>query len=114
MWLFVYGTLKRGFRNHGWLRGAAFHGEAQTSPGYALRSLGSYPGLTTASGDDRVSGELFAVSDALLAELDVLEGAEYRRDEIALASGLCAQAYVLVDPAAAPTVIPDGCWREPG
>ncbi len=86
--LFVYGTLKRGGSNHGYLAGQRFLGTAQTPPGYTLYSLGSYPGLVPLPTDTvGVTGELWSVDSACLARLDVLEGlAEgvYRRAPIHL------------------------------
>lgn len=73
--LFVYGTLKRGGSNHGWMEGQTFLGEAITAPGVTLYSLGDYPGLVVEPADrDGVSGELWAVDDAALARLDEFEG----------------------------------------
>ncbi len=43
--LFVYGTLKRGCRNHRHLAGQAFVGPARTAPGFTLYDLGGYPGI---------------------------------------------------------------------
>lgn len=86
--LFVYGTLKRGGSNHGFLAGQRFLGTAQTPPGFTLYSLGSFPGLVALPTDTRgVTGELWSVDSACLARLDVLEGlAEgvYRRAPISL------------------------------
>jgi gamma-glutamylcyclotransferase (GGCT)/AIG2-like uncharacterized protein YtfP len=73
--LFVYGTLKRGGSNHGWLEGQVFLGEARTEPGVTLYSLGEYPGLVADPADrEGVTGELWAVDDAALARLDRFEG----------------------------------------
>ncbi|MBA4067672.1 MAG: gamma-glutamylcyclotransferase [Isosphaera sp.] len=73
--LFVYGTLRQGQRNHARLAGQAFLGDAATAPRYRVLDLGPYPGLVP---DDAagvvVSGELWAVSDGCLAELDDFEG----------------------------------------
>ena len=87
--VFVYGTLKRGGRNHAYLAGQKFIGEARTSPGYTLYSLGNYPGMvrsTEATGD--VSGEIWEVDATCLVGLDQLEGvaeALYERVSITLA-----------------------------
>ena len=73
--VFVYGTLKRGERNHRLLAGQEFLGPAATAPRYRVADLGPYPGLVR---DDRnglaVVGELFAVSECCLGELDDFEG----------------------------------------
>lgn len=88
--LFVYGTLKRGGSNHVFLRGQRFIGEARTAPGFTLYSLGDYPGMVRAPGDTAgVTGELWAVDDACLAELDRLEG---------LDEGLYERIDVLLEP----------------
>lgn len=87
--LFVYGTLKRGGSNHLFLRGQRLIGEARTAPGFTLYSLGDYPGMVRAPGDTAgVTGELWAVDDACLAELDRLEGLDeglYERIDVLLA-----------------------------
>jgi gamma-glutamylaminecyclotransferase len=73
--VFVYGTLKRGGDNHHYLAYQQFLGVAQTPPGYTLYSLGDYPGMVRAPDDTAgVIGELWAVDDACLKELDLLEG----------------------------------------
>ncbi len=73
--LFVYGTLKRGGANHGWMAGQTYLGEAITGPGMTLYSLGDYPGLVAEPSDrEGVRGELWAVDDAALARLDEFEG----------------------------------------
>ena len=73
--VFVYGTLKRGGSNHGLLAGQTFVGVARLAAGFALYSLGEYPGLVAEAGStDRVTGEVWAVDDAALARLDELEG----------------------------------------
>jgi gamma-glutamylaminecyclotransferase len=72
--LFVYGTLKRGLRNHHLIAAQEFLGEASTEPKYRVIDLGTHPGLVV---DERnglsIHGELWAVSDACLAELDAFE-----------------------------------------
>ena len=87
--LFVYGTLKRGGANHGWLDGQTLLGPARTGPGVTLYSLGEYPGLVTEPSDrDGVVGELWAVDAACLARLDAFEGVPeklYARESVRLA-----------------------------
>jgi len=73
--VFVYGTLKRGERNHHFLTGQQFLGAAQTAPGFTLYALGDYPGMVrSADPTHDVTGELWAVNAACLAKLDELEG----------------------------------------
>jgi gamma-glutamylcyclotransferase (GGCT)/AIG2-like uncharacterized protein YtfP len=92
--VFVYGTLKRGGSNHVFLRGQKFLGPVRTAPGYTLYSLGDYPGMVRAPGDTAgVTGELWSVDDACLAELDRLEGLDeglYERIDVLLAPNVLA------------------------
>ncbi|HEY1648622.1 MAG TPA: gamma-glutamylcyclotransferase family protein [Terracidiphilus sp.] len=96
--VFVYGTLKRGCRNHRVLQSAVFLGEACTEPVYLMVDCGSYPGLVRA-GDARrgqaIYGELYRVDEELLAALDAFEDAprEFVRDSVRLRDGVCAEAY---------------------
>jgi gamma-glutamylaminecyclotransferase len=98
--IFVYGTLKRGCRNHSFLRAARFVGEAWTEPGYRMVRCGGnpypYPGLVRVDRGERVFGELYRVDGALLAALDRFEDApnEYERAAIRLSDGGEAQAYL--------------------
>ena len=86
--LFVYGTLKRGCRNHHHLAGQSWVGVARTAPGYRLYDLGGYPGLAVFAEDRTgVSGEVWSVEPAALQRLDAFEGVHtglYRRGPIAL------------------------------
>lgn len=103
--LFVYGTLKRGGSNHAFLAGQKFLGEARTQAGFTLYSVGDYPGMVRAPGDTAgVTGELWVVDDACLAELDRLEGLDeglYERADILLQPNpiaAAAQAYLYLRP----------------
>jgi len=77
MLIFVYGTLKRGHSNHGYLRGQTFVDLAMTQPRYRLHDLGGYPGmvLDTSHGTS-IHGEVWDIDDACLKQLDELEGTE--------------------------------------
>jgi gamma-glutamylcyclotransferase (GGCT)/AIG2-like uncharacterized protein YtfP len=87
VWLFVYGSLKRGERHHAELRGAAFMGKARTVEGYGLEAIGEYSALVERPGwVGSVSGELFEVDEPLLRLLDQFEGDDYRRGVVRLAS----------------------------
>jgi gamma-glutamylcyclotransferase (GGCT)/AIG2-like uncharacterized protein YtfP len=86
--IFVYGTLKRHGSNHRFLAGQQFVGEARTAAGYALYSLGDYPGMVRSSDPAHfVTGEVWQVNPAGVAELDKLEGTDeglYERVSISL------------------------------
>lgn len=86
--LFVYGTLKQGYSNHGHLAGQTRVGTARTVPGYRLYDLGGYPGLVSFPTDTAgVVGEVWSVDADALARLDHFEGVHeglYRREPIRL------------------------------
>lgn len=70
--LFVYGTLRRGGRNHHLLEGADYKKEAQIA-GYMMWSFGSFPGVVSASPNQVIRAELYHVDEGLLARIDRLE-----------------------------------------
>lgn len=72
--LFVYGTLKSGLSNHGWMRGQTFLGRAVTAPRYRMHDLGGYPGMVETGVGVPIEGEVWEVDAACLRRLDVLEG----------------------------------------
>jgi gamma-glutamylaminecyclotransferase len=88
--VFVYGTLKSGGSNHDFLTGQTFLGASRTLPGFTLVSLGDYPGMIPSPADrEGVTGEVWAVNDTCLRELDRLEGVTeklYRRAPVPLAA----------------------------
>jgi gamma-glutamylcyclotransferase (GGCT)/AIG2-like uncharacterized protein YtfP len=101
--VFVYGTLCRQGSNHFRMAGAEWIGSGSVTG--RLYRIDWYPGLVLdAAAGDEVHGELFAVSSALLAELDLFEGlaagelagSEYRRVkvDVRLHSGETQLAWV--------------------
>ena len=116
--IFVYGTLKRGCKNHPHLAGQTYVGEARTVPGFRLHHLGSYPGMVAAPDDhDGVTGELWDVDAAALAHLDDFEGVSeglYRRERVQLdspAGPTTAYTYLYARPVDGLPVI-GPTWRE--
>ncbi len=86
--VFVYGTLKRGGRNHRLLAGQEFRGEATTLPDYRLYDNGSYPCLVEdLINGVAVQGEVWRVDEGTLARLDECEGVPqlFMRRQIRLA-----------------------------
>ena len=86
--VFVYGSLKRGYRLHHLLQDQKFLGPASTITRYRLFDAGEYPGLVEVSTDNigqgvSVRGELYRVDDECLRRLDEAEGVDeglyYRR-----------------------------------
>lgn len=130
--VFVYGTLKRGQRNHYLLAGAEYLGPASTEPKYRLIDCGPYPALL----DDvkrcgpeveplAVAGEVYRIDAATLAALDRLEdeGRLYRRaviEVLMVDGGACCQTprtrpawtYFWLGPPTAFPLVPGSAWRE--
>ncbi len=115
--LFVYGSLQRGCSNAGLLEGAACLGPGSTADGHALVLYhDGFPALyRDQSGRGRVRGELYVVGSALLIELDAFEDVPdlYQREEIELADGSTAQAYIVTAEVASQFVaVQGGSWRD--
>jgi gamma-glutamylaminecyclotransferase len=94
--LFVYGTLMSGEPEHARLAGARPLGPAATGPAFDLVDLGVEPALVP-GGTTRVVGELYALSPAQLAPVDVHHGhpLRYRRGAITLDDGRVVEAHQL-------------------
>lgn len=74
--VFVYGTLKQGFRNFHVNRGLRVPGEFVTAQPFPLYVIGPFglPWMVHEPGrGHRIAGQLFEVDDAGLAEMDWLE-----------------------------------------
>lgn len=98
-YVFVYGTLRRGYWNHDLLGLSSFLGEAKTVRKGWLYVPNSIPFLNFDKNGEQVVGELYAVDDETLKDLDSLEGHPdfYRREveEIEIDGGtLSANIYV--------------------
>lgn len=108
--VFVYGTLRRGFCNHHYLRRAVPLGAARTRDGYAMYLSGSIPYLLRRQPGRPVVGELYRVGAGILAGLDRLEEHPhvYRREPapILLADGAPATAWIYF------ALAPRGVWAD--
>ncbi len=101
--VFVYGTLKSGFRNHHLLEGCEFFGAAATVPTYKMIENG-FPVIMPDPEGKPLAGEIYSVDDETLARLDQLEreGNSYDRTLIdvtlSLAGGerLPTKAFIYV------------------
>lgn len=120
--VFVYGTLMIGHRNHCLLDhdGASFLGHSATLRPATLVDVhgGAFPALTSVDGGPcRVVGQIFAVDDQTLIDLDRLEGVPhlYRREtiDVMTSNGKEAQAiaYVWNAEREPGPVIACGCWE---
>ena len=95
--VFVYGTLMRGQRANHMLAGAVYAGEF-TLEDHAMYDLGRYPGIVPCAGET-VFGEVYYVSEAMLAQMDEYEeeGSLYRRTAVRLRGekgSFTAQVYI--------------------
>ena len=92
--VFVYGTLKNGFRNHHYLSGSRFLGTGRTTEKYAMHTEGGIPFVVENEQVSYIFGELYSVDGSVLQNLDRLEGHPtwYQRKEveICLDSGACS------------------------
>ncbi len=114
--IFVYGTLKRGGSNHGWLKGQRLVGAARTMPGFRLYDLGGYPGMVRDPQQGlAVEGEVWEVDAAALARLDELEdveGGEYARVHLPLQAPFdqeTVEGYLYLHPVAGRRDL-GACW----
>ena len=124
----VYGTLRRGERNHGRLARATFIGTAIVSG--ALYDVPTAPGRTypypafRLEPDGHVVVELYRLlDDDLLADLDVLEGydpaddpgSQYARRAVDVPKGPVERAWIYVHQGPRTELgerIPDGDWAR--
>lgn len=81
-YVFVYGTLKRGYWNAHFLDNAIFIDEGKTDARYALLDLTHFPGLVV--GNRQIQGEVYKINASILKKLDFLEGYDTQRPEDSL------------------------------
>ena len=70
--LFVYGTLKKGFRNQTYLHDAILLGEHITQKKYSMYDFNTYPAVAR-WGNDAIFGEVYQITSIHLAAIDALE-----------------------------------------
>lgn len=102
--VFVYGTLKSGFRNnHVFMRDDSeliSHAAYTLNAAYELVGIGSSYAAMLTGGQFRIKGELYAVGPETMARIDLLEGngvmyTRVRVPVLVLANGLLAQDRVI-------------------
>ncbi len=72
--VFVYGTLRQGDSRGGALSRCKCVSLEARLHGYALLHLGGFPGIILEEGTEPVRGEVYEISDEVLARLDGIEG----------------------------------------
>jgi gamma-glutamylcyclotransferase (GGCT)/AIG2-like uncharacterized protein YtfP len=114
--IFVYGSLKRGLRNHHFLETGRFIGPGTTRRDFDLLDLGYFPAAIR-PGKFAIRGELFAVDRRTLNTLDFLEGngSLYQRERhpviIEDAGLVTAWIYLLLERSGLPAVAADGHYK---
>ncbi len=108
--VFVYGTLKKGFRNAYHLEDGRFLGEFVTGPIYSMYDFGGYPAVSE-NGKTAIEGEVYDISEELLASIDLLEVYPdfYQRVMIETSFG-GAWMYVVSEPLCADKIKISGSW----
>lgn len=116
MYIFVYGTLKKGDPNHFRLNGSEYICTTRTAERYTMLDLGAFPGVIkdeiehTAS---FINGEVYSITPQTLENLDCYEGEWYFREEVKLDNGTMALMYFLRKiPPVDYEIIPDGNWAK--
>ena len=118
-YVFVYGSLKRGYRLFSqYMEETAFIGKAVLE-GYTLHRVKGawYPGIR--KGDGNVKGEVFKIGPEDLKQLDLVEGEGQLYDRITaeveienLEERLTAFVYVFKNKKFLGDLIKDGVWEE--
>lgn len=120
-YVFVYGTLKRGYHNNALLEGgnAEFIRE-DLLRGFVMRKLGAAIPAIFRVKDDRtfVHGEVWKVSDVCTERLDRLEGVDhglYSKDNAVSVGGFNVTVYTMEIPASMETYdrVKNGRWNGP-
>ncbi|MFP4655392.1 MAG: gamma-glutamylcyclotransferase [Methanohalobium sp.] len=95
MYLFVYGTLKRGCPNCDLLMGADFICSTYTANKFTMLDFGIFPGVVEGNAS-QIYGELYDIDSDSLESVDKFEGEWFNRDITKLENGVNALMYYLV------------------
>lgn len=97
----VYGSLKKNFSNHNFLKTSEFIGLGETLPIYDMVTFGAFPGIFP--GTNQILVEIYSVNDETLTLLDHLEGHPrfFKRDKTNI---------FLVPSVTEYTTLPLTCW----
>ncbi len=96
MYIFVYGSLKKGFSKHELMEGSQLICKTRTREKFAMVDLYHFPGVAR----EQVSpiyGEVYEIDDVLLDKLDNYEGDWYCREQVEVEAGFTAWMYFLKD-----------------
>ena len=81
--VFVYGTLRQDCANHHLLKDAYCYGVGSTLSKFAMYLISGFPYVTSSESRHQIVGELYAIDNVTLVELDKMEGhpIHYERSE---------------------------------
>lgn len=115
--VFVYGTLKKGFPLHSYLKDCKFLGEFTTRPNYTMLDLEGCPAVVK-EGFTQILGEVYEVTDLDLGILDTVENYDpnnketsmYIRETISTPYGM---AYIYIfNMFYCFNIVEDGNWQK--
>jgi len=114
--VFVYGSLKKGYSNHEVLDDSTFIGDHVTDEKYTMLSMGAFPCVDD-GGVAAIHGEVYAVTDEILKNLDILEGVPrfFKRKMLRSSYGEIVM-YVINKECLVNEdypIIKDGIWKNP-
>lgn len=99
--LFVYGTLKKGFSNHHYLKNSQYIAAATTSEQHQMYQSG-IPFVIKNKGTSPIHGEVYKIDNETLKRIDMLEGHPhcYKREiiRIILDNGNETEAWIYFYP----------------
>ncbi|NPE30568.1 gamma-glutamylcyclotransferase [Methanococcoides sp. SA1] len=93
--LFVYGTLKKGHKNHHLLDGSSFVSKNCTENKFKMLDMGDFPAVVKGDSVSSIFGESFNVDDSILFAIDGFEGKWFCREEVILKDSSVAWMYFL-------------------
>lgn len=109
----VYGSLKRGYGNHGFLDTAELLNVTRTAESdYKMFALGGYPGVVKSDEGYKIHVEVYEVDDETFKSLDGLEGhpSFYCRELTDLEDGQQAWMYIYQGNCTERQEVVDGNW----
>ena len=74
MYVFTYGSLKKGFHNHGIVADSVCLGTTATEEKYDMFSFGDFPAVIDTEAQYQIQGEVYKIDKKTLSILDMLEG----------------------------------------
>jgi gamma-glutamylcyclotransferase (GGCT)/AIG2-like uncharacterized protein YtfP len=116
-YLFAHGTLRRGHKNNGLIKGADLVGHAETTQEYALFVVNHKP-LITKRPVSKIKGEIYSVTEDALTMVDRFKGHPRinKRELVAVkmedGSEIEAWLYFHIQPLRNSVLIEDGEYKE--